>query len=125
MNVEQRMETQTQVLSPDDLNQLVKPQDERRATPRYAYQVMQRISPVLGNEFEWKERFRKVVCKDISASGISFYLSSEPYFAQLEIELRGNGTILYVAAEVVGSHLVAGLEPYHLVRCRFNGMADR
>ncbi len=119
------IETQTPVLSDDDLCRLVKPQDERRAAPRHAFQVTQRISPLLGNPIAWKEKFRTVVCKDISASGISFYLSSEPYFGQLEIELRGNGTILYVTAEVVGSHLVAGLEPYYLVRCRLLGMADR
>ncbi len=125
MNQFQNQSALSVVLSEEDLAALVRPQDERRATQRHAFQVTQRIAPIVGDEFPRREMFRSVVCKDISRGGIAFFLSAAPYFDRLELELSSPTRVLHVQAQVIGSNPIVGLEPYYLVRCQFTGIAGR
>lgn len=109
------------LLSQGEIEKLVLPQDERRSNSRFSDLVTIRIAPMLGDELPRLESFQDVVGRDISQSGVSFFLSTMPYFEDLEIELSQGENVICVMAEVVNSKPVAGLEPYHLVSCRFTG----
>jgi len=110
------------VLSANEVEALMPKPDERRTSSRVADQATLRVAPVVGDALS-PSRFQIVVGKDISAGGISFFLSSTPHFQDLEIELGQGAARIYVKAQVVHSKPVVGLEPYYLVSCRFTGRA--
>ena len=101
---------------------LIPKPDERRTSSRIADQATLWIAPLFGSE-SFDSSFQLVVGKDVSAGGISFFLSSTPNFKDLEIELATGSAPIHVRAQVVQSRSVVGLEPYHLVSCRFTGRA--
>ena len=105
-------------LTSEDLDKLVLKHDERRSSSRFSYMVAFRIAPRLANE---PSSFQTVMGRDISEGGISFFLNSKPAYNELQIELGQGETRILLAAQVVGSNPVVGLEPYHLVRCKFTG----
>jgi hypothetical protein len=104
------------------MEMLVSKPDERRSSSRFADQVELQIAPLFGSEFAGPE-FQKVVGRDISQGGVSFFFSSVPHFSDLQIKLGKGAECVCVTAQVVSSNPVAGLEPYHLISCRFTGRA--
>jgi PAS domain S-box-containing protein len=60
---------------------------EQRSSPRRAYQYRQLIAPLCGEAMPGREEFQEVVCEDISAGGISFYLPTAPEFTNLVVAL--------------------------------------
>lgn len=107
------------VLTVDEIARLLHVDHERRASPRFPFQVTQRIAPVEPGELPSRADFRRAMCKDVSMGGISFYWPCPFETPQVVIELGKESARFLLRAEALASHPVAGLEPYHLVHCRF------
>ena len=107
------------VLTVEEIARLLQSEQERRASPRFPFQLTQRIAPVGVDEAPEREAFRRAMCKDVSMGGVSFYWAAPFGYPQIVVELGKETTRLLLRAEVLGSQPVVGLEPYHLVRCRF------
>ena len=108
------------LLSASEVEALMPKPDERRMSSRVADQATLWIAPLFGTEAV-ASSFQLVVGKDISAGGISFFFRSTPSFKELEIELVAGSAPIYIRAQVVQSRPIVGLEPYHLISCRFTG----
>jgi hypothetical protein len=71
-----------------------------------------------------REEFVEVVCEDVCAGGISFYLAAAPEFTDLVVVLRKPPLLTHVTAHVL--HVVEktiGGKKLYLVACRFTGRA--
>ena len=97
---------------------------ERRSSPRRTFQYRQWIAPLIGTAMPQRSDFVQVVCDDISAGGISFYLDHPPTFERLLVALGKAPGLTYFAAQVVRivEKSVRG-EKVYLVGCRFTGRA--
>jgi hypothetical protein len=74
---------------------------EFRASPRRGYSYPQRVAPLFGSQMPSPERFFEVRCGDISGSGLSFFLDSQPEFDNVVIALGRPPEVIHVAARVV------------------------
>lgn len=110
----------SEALGEQEIEQIVQPNAERRASPRFPYRVTQRFAPVRRGI---QGRFREMVCSDISRGGISFFLDTSPDFDELAIELKTGSNRMIVLARIVGHEPVKGL-PAVLVRCQFTGKKE-
>ena len=95
---------------------------ENRASPRRTFQYRQMIAPVTGNAMPSEQDFFEVDCADISAGGLSFYLSYLPDFEKLIVRLGRPPAMTHFAAQVV-RHVekLNGTQRQYLVGCRFLG----
>ncbi|WP_347246512.1 PilZ domain-containing protein [Thermogutta sp.] len=93
---------------------------QRRRTPRFAFEAIQRIAPVTDNKKPDPGDFFPVRCRDISRGGFSFYLNERPDFTELMALVSDNHKCIYLMAQVV---YVRELENHDkgrfLVGCRF------
>ena len=96
--------------------------DEQRASPRHRFGYTQMIAPMLGGAAPNRDSFFHVECKDISQSGISFYLRDMPDFSRLVVRLGKQGAVSHLTARVVRAVPVEHEgQKMCLVGCRFTG----
>jgi len=95
---------------------------EKRSSPRRNFQYRQAIAPMYGDAMPSRKKFFTVVCEDISAGGLSFYLENPPEFEDLVVALGQPPAISFFRAKVVRvmDRELNG-QPVHLVGCRFTG----
>jgi len=95
---------------------------EQRSSPRRTFQYRQAIAPMYGDALPSRKKFFTVVCDDISAGGLSFYLENPPEFEKLVVALGQPPAVSFFTAEVVRvmDRQLNG-QPVHLVGCRFTG----
>ncbi len=97
-------------------------QDERRGRPRQAYRYGQLIAPIHGSLLPMKQEFFEVVCENISAGGILFYLAATPEFKDLVVALGKPPFPMYIAARVAWvMEKMSDGKPVYQVGCRFIG----
>ncbi len=95
---------------------------EMRSSPRRTYQYRQLIAPLIGDRLPARNRFFEVVCEDISAGGIAFYLDARPDFKRVVVGLGQPPRLTFFTAEIVRlSETDANGRPQFLVGCRFTG----
>ncbi len=95
---------------------------EMRSSPRRTYQYRQLIAPLLGNRLPARNRFFEVVCEDISAGGIAFYLDSRPGFERVVVGLGQPPQLTFFTADIVRiAETEADGRRQFLVGCRFTG----
>ncbi len=111
-------------LTQDEIDTLIFKPDERRSHTRFADHIEVRIAPLVDDKLPL-ESFQKVVGRDISKGGVSFFMKNPTYFTELDIELVRGGNRICLRAEALSSVRMVGLEPYSLVSCRFTGRASR
>jgi len=100
------------------------PAKDLRRAERCAFGYRQRIAPMFGRGLPSEEKFFEVVCKDISASGIAFFMDRPPDFDTLAVELGCPPNQSYFFAHVVRVTKVdRGGQKRYLVGCRFTGKA--
>ena len=73
---------------------------ERRRGRRQPFSSIQRIAPRHGPELPADSEFVDVQCHDLTRSGFSFFLPSQPDFDQLVVALESLRGVIHVAAEV-------------------------
>jgi hypothetical protein len=110
---------QRDLLTVDEVADLLGVDFERRSSPRFAYQVSQRIAPLDSDNPRAPLSFQDVLCKDLSMGGLSFYLAEQPTFEYVIIQLGRASQHINARAEVCGCMPIPELRPYWLVRCRF------
>ena len=95
---------------------------EMRRSPRRSFCYQQQIAPMYGGIIPSRKKFFSVVCCDISAGGVSFYLENTPEFEDLVVSLGQVPDLTYFTARVVrtAEKIVDG-QPCCLVGCRFTG----
>ncbi|MDY0166830.1 MAG: PAS domain-containing protein [Thermoguttaceae bacterium] len=95
---------------------------EMRSSPRRTYQYRQLIAPLTGDRLPSRNHFFEVVCEDISAGGISFYLDTPPDFKRVVVGLGQPPQLSFFIAEIVRvlEKEIDGQEQF-LVGCRFTG----
>jgi hypothetical protein len=109
-------------LGQGEIDSLLSGGQERRASPRYPYRVVQRMAPVRrGIQGRWRE----VTCSDLSTGGISFLLDAAPDFDELHIELKQGAHMIVVSCRVIDHAPLLGMEPACLVRCEFLGRVEK
>ncbi|MCR4412451.1 MAG: PAS domain S-box protein [Thermoguttaceae bacterium] len=95
---------------------------ELRSSPRRDYRYRQKIAPMVDGLRPSKRSFFEVVCRDISAGGISFYMNRLPDFDTLVLALGNEPAVSHFTARVMR---VARVEEEgrirYLVGCRFLG----
>lgn len=93
-----------------------------RSSPRRNFQYRQKVAPVRGKELPTRKDFFEVECHDISAGGISFFLSEQPDFSNLIVALGVPPFESFFAARVVRV-VVSDRDGSirYLVGCRFTG----
>jgi PAS domain S-box-containing protein len=74
---------------------------ERRRQPRHPYPYVQYIAPVVNDELPTQEAFRRVRCRDISATGFSIYCKEPPAYERIVIAFGAEPKIIYMIAEIV------------------------
>ncbi|HUT10709.1 MAG TPA: GAF domain-containing protein [Thermoguttaceae bacterium] len=97
---------------------------EQRNSPRRTFQYRQAIAPMYGDVLPSRKKFFTVVCDDISAGGLSFYMENPPEFEKLVVALGQPPSVSFFTAEVVRviERELDG-QPVHLIGCRFTGRA--
>lgn len=96
--------------------------NEMRSSPRRFYQYRQLIAPLIGDRLPARNRFFEVICEDISAGGISFYLDTPPDFKRVVVGLGQPPRLSLFTAEIVrvAQNEIDGRRQF-LVGCRFTG----
>ncbi|MDZ7619253.1 MAG: PAS domain S-box protein [Patescibacteria group bacterium] len=99
---------------------------EMRSSPRRTYQYRQLIAPLIGDQLPPRNRFFEVVCEDISAGGIAFYLDTPPDFKRVVVGLGQSPQLTFFTATIarVAEKEVDGRRQF-LVGCRFTGRIRR
>ncbi len=95
---------------------------EIMANRQYDYHCWQNIAPMDGEQFPLSAAYEKVLCRDISNGGFSFYYPNRPKFTHLAVALGQPPHLKRMKATVVsccGTELDG--EPQALVGCRFAG----
>jgi PAS domain S-box-containing protein len=111
----------------DRAGKLVPPKQapERRRRPRHPYPYVQYIAPIEGNELPPRESFRRVRCRDLSATGFSIYCKERPHCDRIVIAFGAEPKIIYLIAEIVHvTPITYKGENVFLVGCRYVGRAD-
>jgi hypothetical protein len=99
---------------------------DRRVQSRHTFSRVQRIAPYIAGRVPVAEDFRDVRCRDLSASGVSFWLLSPPEFSSIVVALGEAGTVKYLIAEVVRTVPVRHDDKtIYIVGCRFKGRLDQ
>jgi hypothetical protein len=100
--------------------------NERRSSPRRTFQYRQLVGPVLDGRLPARNQFFEVVCEDISAGGVSFYLSSRPEYKQVVVGLGRLPHLTFFMAEIVRvvDKELDGRSQV-LVGCRFTGRVKK
>jgi PAS domain S-box-containing protein len=95
---------------------------ELRTSPRRTFQFQQSIAPMYGSTLPSRNKFFEVNCKDISAGGISFFLSQHPDFTSLLVALGRPPGVTYFTARVVRvTEVQENGKTQFMVGCRFIG----
>jgi PAS domain S-box-containing protein len=99
--------------------------ENRRSSPRREFRYRQHIAPMHDERLPPQDRFFEVVCEDISAGGIAFYMECPPTFKNLVVALGKHPHLSYLVAEVVRvqQKTIRG-QKVCLVGCQFTGKAQ-
>jgi hypothetical protein len=122
-----KREIETRELAFDRSGKLVPPTptDERRRRPRHPYPYVQHIAPIVGDELTTQESFRRVHCRDISATGFSIYCKERPRCDRIVIAFGAEPKIIYLIAEIVHvTPFTHNGQNVFLVGCRYAGRAN-
>jgi PAS domain S-box-containing protein len=93
---------------------------DQRRSPRREFGFPQRIAPMYGRTIPTERKFFEVACKDISATGISFFMERPPDFDTLVVELGNASARQYLVAKVARIAKAQPLGPRRfLIGCRF------
>jgi PAS domain S-box-containing protein len=100
----------------------IPPKNDNRRRARRTYRYPQLIAPIREGALPARTDFFEVVCENISAGGISFYLPAAPDFRDLVVALGKPPLPTYITAQVMWTRErpVDG-RAMHQVGCRFNG----
>ena len=96
----------TQVLTEQEVSEVRESAEEstaaaeRRASKRLAFSVVPSMATYNGSELPRKAAFGKVLCQDISTSGISFIVPHQPDFDHAVIALGMPPRLIYVSARI-------------------------
>jgi hypothetical protein len=102
--------------APDELK------TDQRKNRRAIYTRSQRVAPFLGDSFPSDDAFQTVRCRDISASGVSFFSPTPMTIQTLVVELCGDGETSHLLADVVHSTMIqVDGGPMYIVGCSFAG----
>lgn len=95
-------------------------EEEKRRFLRHAYEHGQWLAPVYAEVLPSPWSFQKVECRDISSSGLAFYLEEKPRYEQCVLALAEPPEMVYLLAEIVDTILERpeGREVYRIC-CRF------
>ncbi len=95
---------------------------QQRSSPRRNYRYRQLIAPRYDSLMPAKQDFFEVMCEDISAGGVSFYIDQLPDFESLVVALGTPPELTYFSARItrVIEKTYDGHEAW-LVGCRFTG----
>lgn len=94
----------------------------RRTGDRSAYQCVQRIAPLVGDELPPLSEFKEVRCQDLSPGGFSFACDTPPDDEKYAVELGRAPVLIYVTARVVHvSEIRIDSRVQYLAGCRFTG----
>ena len=93
--------------------------DERRASRRFAYSVVQAVAPYDGKQLPTTAMFRQVQCHDLSTGGIAFVWPQAPDFQQVVVKLAAAQRVLHVVARVVCHRPLDESNRRFLVGCMF------
>jgi hypothetical protein len=97
---------------------------DRRKHPRIAYPYVQRIAPWTHGERPEPDAFTYVRCKDISASGFSYYGDEPPESDSFVMALGIPPLVTYVIAKIVHVTYVEDDGPDRcVVGCKYVGRA--
>ncbi len=96
--------------------------DNRRSSPRREFRYRQLIAPMSGDTVPAENCFFSVLCEDISAGGISFYLDKRPAYDHIIVALGHAAAMTYFRARIVRiTNQSLDGRPSHLIGCRFVG----
>jgi hypothetical protein len=76
---------------------------ERRAEKRQHFRSAQRIAAWNGATFPADEEFFPIECRDLTRSGFSFLVATEPRHATMVVEFGTPPQVIYVGAQVLHS----------------------
>lgn len=76
-------------------------EEEKRRFPRHAFEHGQWLAPVYAEILPSPWSFQKVKCRDISSSGLAFYLEEKPRYEQCVLALAEPPEVVYLLAEIV------------------------
>ena len=95
---------------------------QQRSSPRRNYRYRQLIAPRYDSLMPAKQDFFEVMCEDISAGGVSFYMDKLPDFESIIVALGTPPEVTYFSARTVRivGKTYEGREAW-LVGCRFSG----
>lgn len=95
---------------------------ERRSSPRRGFRYRQAIAPIYAGAMPSPGKFFEVVCEDLSAGGIAFYMEEPPDFEDLVVALGRAPAVNHFTARVVRvlDRQFEG-RTMQLVGCRFTG----
>ena len=96
--------------------------EEQRSEKRHPFFCLQWIAPYNGYRAPDPDEFFRVQCRDISSSGISFFVDRVPYFELVVIRLPGDGAPKYLTARIQRVKQSANCEfGAYTVGCMFLG----
>ena len=94
----------------------------RYRSKRYPYETTQSVAPRYGSELPRGSQFRRVPCRDLSTSGLSFFWPQPPDFEHVVVKLGDGEAAVSLTARVVRTEPCDGAAgPGHLVGCQFTG----
>jgi PAS domain S-box-containing protein len=97
---------------------------DKRKSVRRQYPYRQWIAPIVNGRVPSRREFFEVRCKDISGSGIAFFLNFLPEFEDLVVGLGRLPALNYFTARVMRvARVEEGDRVGYLVGCRFVGKA--
>ena len=97
---------------------------ERRSDPRWTYPVTQLVAFHEEGQRPTKEMLQAVQCRDISASGISFFLASPPPTKHCTVLLGRPPDLICVTARIVNCEVHGTAQREWRVGCQFLGKGD-
>jgi PAS domain S-box-containing protein len=96
-----------------------------RRAPRKSYRYTQWIALITGPHLPKPGEFMPVQCRDLSASGIGFYMNSVPAFDKLVVAVGREPDLKHFSADVVRvEEKNVGGKMKYLIGCRFTGIVN-
>jgi hypothetical protein len=93
---------------------------ERRGAVRWPYPFLQAVAAYDGLELPRRKDLQKVLCQDLSTTGISLLISETPQFEHLVVRLGRVPSVVYVTARVVRAVPQTGGDGF-VLGCSFLG----
>lgn len=86
----------------------------------FRYEVWQYVAPFKGDALPSAERFERVLCRDLSSSGFSFFSEELPNYEVLIVALGSPPDLRFFVSQITHSPAVSVRDQVgHLISCRF------